>query len=76
MKDAKQFVLLDRDGSDVFFHGCVTIPKGKDDADVARIYRAVAEAKEDWNYDDILDALKAEGFKYVPAAQFWEDSAW
>lgn len=76
MEDAKQFVLLERDGSDVYFHGCVTIPEGKTDADVARIYQAVMySGDEEWNYDDILTALALEGFERIPAATFWESQA-
>ena len=75
MQDAKQFVLLERDGRDVYFHGAVKIPEGKDDADVARIYRSVMDSSEEWNYDDIIQALGAEGFEYVPSAQFWEHEA-
>jgi hypothetical protein len=75
MTDAVQFVLLERDGHEIYFHGCVTIPPGRDERDVARIYRTVMESSEEWNYDDIHKALAAEGFHYVPSAKFWEHDA-
>ena len=73
--DANIFVLLERDGSDTHFHGCVAIPKGKDESDVARIYSAVMDTGDEWNYDDIHEALSKEGFTRIPARQFWEDQA-
>jgi hypothetical protein len=77
--DAKQFALMEEDGGEVYFHGCYSIPEGKDETDVARIYRAVMDAEypndEAWTYDDIKAALENEGFEYVPTAQFWEHNA-
>lgn len=70
-------VLQEMDGNVYNYHGVVIGPEGMsiDDALFAldtAFHRAKLRGGDEWNYDDVLDEMKAAGFEEVLAAEWWE----
>ncbi len=73
--------LQDMDGSDVFPHGIAVAPpsiRTKEQAlreiDAA-YFRAVDANPEEWNYDDVIQQIKAAGFDHIDCAHWIEHEA-
>lgn len=61
-------------------HGVFLGPVGLSGDEALKIVDAVFKAvvaadREEWNYDDVHDALKTDGFIQIEAAEWWEPGA-
>jgi hypothetical protein len=66
-------------GRDRIVHGIVLGPRGMSFATALRrldeVFRAAVVAEsEEWNYDDVIQRLSAEGFEETRPAEWWEGS--
>jgi hypothetical protein len=73
-------VLQERDGRTVHFHGVLVGPRGMGHATALRVIdesfnEVVSACPGEWNYDQLLDKLKARGFEEILASEWWEHLA-
>lgn len=72
-------VINESDGSDTYFHGVMIGPVGMEyDEALAKLDQAFSDAvkaagDDDWNYDDVIEGMKAAGFEEVRAA-VWDEA--
>ena len=70
--------LFDQDGRDVYFHGVVIAPANITEENVAEdtinsAYTKVRyEHPDDWNFGEVIDALKLAGWEHIACATWVE----
>lgn len=74
----KQSVLFlrEKDGNDTYYHGAYLIPEQLTpqaaDLTVSKIYDRITKTVEDWNYDDIHEQMRKQGFTQIDL-RFWDE---
>jgi hypothetical protein len=72
------FFAYDQD-CDVWSHGLWLAPEGMSEAEAHALlndsFRQIVLSNEEWNYDDVIDAIKAKGFDCIQPAFWLEEQA-
>jgi hypothetical protein len=72
-------LIQEEEDGEYYFHGLMVGPAGMDYQTALKLLDdAYIEARksggDEWNYDDVLAAMKAKGFEEILAAQWWENA--